>query len=175
MERLSGHPVEIRPASVPEPTESITEVRPDAPAPSPLDQVRRLGDELASAVDGLRAACPPMDRSTRWSWRARGSARHRAATEQLVYPLVDRLDPDDGADIVWYPAHHEQRTQRLLDRLEAGAPLSPWLADDLCAEVHVLLDELEVRVLPLLDAHLRDDPSARFVVQRDIESVLARG
>ena len=171
VERLSGRSVEIRPASVPEPSQPTTEAGSDAPEPSPLDEVRRLGEELVSAADALRTV--PADHQDQALDRMRHAlAGHRAATEQLVYPLVDHLDPDDGADIVWYPAHHERRTQRLVDRLDAGAPLSPWLVDDLCAEVHVLLDELEVKVLPLLEDHLRDDPRARLVLQQDVAAVV---
>ncbi len=170
VERLTGHPVEIRPASVPEPSQTPTTAGRDDPAPSPLDQLRRLGQELKSATDALRTV--PVDHQEHALdriWQA--LARHRAATEHLVYPLVDRLDPE-GADIAWYPAHHERRTQHLVDRLEAEAPLSPWLIDDLCAEVHLLVDELRAKVLPLLEERLRDDPQARLILQRDIEVVL---
>ena len=170
VQRLANHPVEIRPASVPEPSRPTTHVSPAMPSPSPLDQIRRVGQELASATDALRSV--PADQQEQALSRVHHAlARHRAATEQLVYPLVDHLDPD-GSDITWYPAHHERRTQHLVDRIEAGAPVSPQLVDDLCAEVHVLLDELGVKVLPLLDAHLRDDPQARLIVQQDIQAVM---
>ena len=170
VQRLANHPVEIRPTSVPEPSQRSERVGPTTPSPSALDEIRRVGQELASATDSLRAV--PADHQEQALARVRQAlARHRAATQQLVYPLVDRIVPD-GADVAWYPAHHERRTQHLVDRLGAGAPLSPRFIDELCAEVHVLLDELAVKVLPLLDTHLRDDPQAQRILRQDIGAVM---
>jgi hypothetical protein len=85
--------------------------------------------------------------------------RHRRATERLIYPLTARLSPDSGDDVVWFPERHEQHAARLLERLDLDLePVSPSLVDELCADVHASIIELDERVLPLLRDAIADDP-----------------
>ncbi len=85
---------------------------------------------------------------------------HRRAVEHIIYPLVSRFEPGIGDDVVWYPEHHEQRASRLLKRLDlAETAVSPRLVDELCADVHASLIEIDLRVLPLLESAIEGDPN----------------
>jgi Hemerythrin HHE cation binding domain len=126
-----------------------------AEAPHPalvplLDSHQRLEAQLAA----LRAA-PPGEVAAALRSLDDELHRHLDVAERYLYPLVSRLRPDDGDDIVRYPDRHERNALRLVDqvRLDPGTA-SPRLVDDIAVDVHRTILELERRVLPELQHHL---------------------
>jgi NADH:ubiquinone oxidoreductase subunit F (NADH-binding) len=154
--RLADRPVEITPTETHELDDSGPWESDDAPDPfAPLHELQdRLDDDLRS----VRAA-PPAQVNSRLRALRLDLERHRRATERLIYPLTARLSPDSGDDVVWFPERHEQHAARLLERLDLDLePVSPSLVDELCADVHASIIELDERVLPLLRDAIADDP-----------------
>ena len=98
---------------------------------------------------------------------------HRRVTERFLFPMIERMRPDDGEDIADFPDRHERNAQRLLDRLDSDpqAP-SPQLLDDIAADVHTSIVEIERRVLPVLQAGL--DETQEEELRDGIVSELAR-
>ena len=90
--------------------------------------------------------------------------RHLDVAERYLYPLVVRLRPDIGEDIVRYPDHHERNARRLLDQLRVEPEaLSPRLLDDIAVDLHRTIVELERRVLPELQRHLDERQRGRLL------------
>jgi NADH-quinone oxidoreductase subunit F len=100
--------------------------------------------------------------------------RHRRVSERLLYPLLERLDPEIGDDVAWYPEHREAHAARLAERLDLGTmPVTTHLLDELCADVHVSVIELDLRVLPLLAEHLAEDADQARLIAGDIVEEIA--
>ena len=93
-------------------------------------------DELRRATAGDRAAKIELVR--------RDFAAHRRVTERFLFPMVERVRPDDGEEIADFPDRHERNARRLLDRLSSDpSSASPQLLDDIAADVHTSLAEIE--------------------------------
>ena len=74
---------------------------------------------------------------------------HRRVTERFLFPMVERVRPDDGEEIADFPDRHERNAQRLLDRLSSDpSSASPQLLDDIAADVHTSLAEIELQRPP---------------------------
>ncbi|MFT3853236.1 MAG: NADH-ubiquinone oxidoreductase-F iron-sulfur binding region domain-containing protein [Ilumatobacteraceae bacterium] len=180
-QHLADEPVMLRPSHTPEPVEPADAAeghggpdRADGDAGvdrafDPLLDAHRLLEEhlaeLRRAAAGDRAAKVELVR--------RDLAAHRRVTERFLFPMVERVRPDDGEDIADFPDRHERNAQRLLDRLDADpASASPQLLDDIVADVHTSIEELELKVLPVLRAAL--DPEQEDELRGGIVSELAR-
>jgi NADH-quinone oxidoreductase subunit F len=100
--------------------------------------------------------------------------RHRRVSERLLYPLLERLDPEIGDDVAWYPEQREAHAARLAERLDLGTmPVTTHLLDELCADIHVSVIELDRRVLPLLADHLAGDADELRLIAGDIVEEIA--
>ena len=129
----------------------------------PFADLHRSHVRLETAIDALRTA-PPHHREALLHELRDELRRHHDATERYLYPLVRRLEPEIGADVAWYPEHHEHHAQRLLDRLDlAGIPAAPRLIDELCADVHASIIEIDRRLIPVIDAHLQRNQRERDI------------
>ena len=158
VQRLADQPVEITSghskserasSSTFEKTSSGDQIETDD-----FEAVSQLGRELSQQLDELRV-CVPDERQHRLDTLRDDIERYQQATERFVYPALERLDADSGADIAWYPEHHTQAAARLVRDLDLGAiPVSPRLVDQLCADVHASIIEVELRVLPLIERAL---------------------
>lgn len=147
--RYADTPVVIRP---PHRTESD---RGTTSAAAPVGGARLFGavhdadDRIEETLAAIRCAEP--GRRTELAERLRHEIElHHDAVERFVYPLLERVDPDEGTEVAWYPRRHEEVAERFLE----GEP------DDLdaaCDELHVSVLELERRVLPLLEHELEPD------------------
>ena len=94
--------------------------------------------ELRRATAGDRAAAVELVR--------KDLDAHRRVTQRFLFPMVERVRPDDGEDIADFPDRHERNAQRLLDRLASDpASASPQLLDDIAADIHTSLAEIEPR------------------------------
>ena len=177
-QRLENHPVEIRPAHIRERAVTVAAVSPahDEPSTDPFAPLHRLDERLEARLAALRGA-PSDTRSAALDELRADLDRHRHATETLIYPLVAKMaseiagDPDTGDNIVWYPEQHEEHAARLLQRLELDGPISPRLVDELCADVHASIIELEARVLPYLKEFLDDDTAEALRITADVEEL----
>jgi NADH:ubiquinone oxidoreductase subunit F (NADH-binding) len=156
VQRYADQGVVVRPAHVPEPGRRGAD-RPTVASPAtedPFASLHRSHARLETAIDALRTASPEGREALLHQLRDELS-RHRDATARYLYPVVQRIEPEIGADVAWYPEHHEHHAQRLLERLDlAGVPAEPRLIDELCADVHASIIEIDRRVIPLLEAHL---------------------
>lgn len=160
--RLADRPVEVTRSHTPEsdvpPEPDVPERSPGAQVPDPFAPLHELHDRLEADLRVARTA-PPEQRNDALEQVRTDLERHRRATERLIYPLTARLAPDLGNDVASFPRRHEQHAARMLDRLDLGRqPLAPALVDELCADVHVSIIELDRRVLPLLQRAVNDDP-----------------
>jgi NADH:ubiquinone oxidoreductase subunit F (NADH-binding) len=130
----------------------------DGAVPAPFEELHQLHRTLEADLAAVRAASG-ADVNRRLIALGPHLELHRRIAEHLIYPLVDRLDLDD--DLSWYPEHREQHAARLLQRLDLDeGPISPNLVDELCADVHTSIIELDLRLLPLIRRALDDDPDA---------------
>ncbi len=124
--------------------------------PAPFEKLHELHRELEADLASIRSARGPEVNERLVALRPH-LERHRRIAESLIYPLVDRLDADD--DLSWYPKRHGQHASRLLRRLDLDeGPIAPNLVDELCADVHTSIIELDLRLLPMLRRALGDDP-----------------
>ncbi len=166
--RLANQPVEITRPHTPQldvPAGSAVPADSDVPpdsswvqAADPFAPLHELHDRLEEDLRVVRTAAPEQRNDALERLRT-DLDRHRRATERLVYPLTARLAPDLGDDVVSFPKRHGQHAARLLDRLDLGRePLAPALVDELCADVHASIIELDRRVLPLLEQAVADNP-----------------
>ena len=172
-ERLENQPTEDTAVHVAEARTSAG----DAPTPGTLDvfaPVRELDAELQAQVSRVRSAGPREVHDELDTLR-RQLERHRRVSDRLLYPLLERLDPAIGDDVAWYPQRREEHAVRLAQRMDLGtAPITTRLIDELCADVHVSLIELDERVLPLLAEHFADlDTSEVETIAGDITEALA--
>ena len=175
VQRYAGRPVVIRPAHTPEATPLPTRARvPTTPgaehaAFAALDRSQaQIERTLASLREANVDARPALVAQL-----AAELERHRDATERFIFPALEHIDPDIGADITWYPIHHDHHARRLLERIAGlDAPISPALIDDLCAAIHVSVIETDRRVLPLLERDL--DQRRIRALEADTEAILER-
>lgn len=171
-QRYADMPVVVRPPHRPEPpVGSATPV-------SPLET-----DELFGAFHQSHERIEALLARLRW---VRSSdrrpvvadlrtelERHHEALERFVFPLLEQLEPEVGPDVVWYPEHHELAAERLLARLDDVEPTAAGrLVDDVCADVHASIVEVDRRVLPLVASELSDEHRRRLV-DHDVSAVLA--
>lgn len=162
-QRLADQPVRIGSPSVPE-----SGAPPDDPAATSDSAVtsflglRAAHDELESTVDRFRRA-DPADRIDIASDLHERLHRHLDLTQRFLHPAVTRIDQDGGEDMIGYPEDHERDALRLLDRIESTDSDMPGrLADELAAEVHRYVMEVQLRILPLIESHLDADGLARL-------------
>lgn len=138
----------------------------------PFHSVHEANRQMEESLSHLRSA-PPADRSDALASLTLQLERQKKAMEAIVYPAVSRLRPGVGDDIAWYPAHHEQHAHRLLEHLELGdTPISPRLVDELCADVHASIIEIDRRVLPVLEMAVADDPAEQDLLADAIDDFM---
>jgi NADH:ubiquinone oxidoreductase subunit F (NADH-binding) len=167
VERLADRPTEVTAVHVTEVDEKVGTV-PDQPDIDMFGPVRELHAALEQQVARVRTASPDRVHAELGELRDQ-LERHRRVSERLLYPLLERLEPEIGADVAWYPEQREEHAARLAERLDLGAmPVTPHLLDDLCADIHVSVIELDARVLPLLAEHLADDADEVRLIAGDI-------
>jgi hypothetical protein len=87
---------------------------------------------------------------------------HLDVLERFVFPELDRVEPDEAADIANYPRRHEERALRILDSLAAGrsAP-DTQVIRAAAVELEHALCEIEDRVVPQL-LRIDDATTARL-------------
>jgi hypothetical protein len=170
VERFADAPVEIRATHTPEsrrgesrPVMSGSPVRSDR-----FSAIHDVHTEIEDTMAALRAT-KPEDREFLLDRLRHLLDGHREVVETYLYPLVERLEPQLGADVTWYPKHHDHHAARLLSRLQsADESTGTRLLDDLCADIHASIIEIDRRVLPLLDRDL-DDPA----FERELDAIAA--
>ena len=174
VQRYADVSVVVRPAHVLE-RDGRGADRPVATARAADDPFAALHESharLGAAIDALRNADPDQRAALLGQLRDQ-LVRHCDATEHFLYPLLQQLEPEFGADVAWYPEHHEHHAKRLLDRLDlSDAPAATRLIDDLCADVHASIIEIDRRVIPIIDEHLMGSLQERQI-GADIESALS--
>ncbi len=174
-ERLIDHGVEVRPSHLAESddaTDGISQAPTALASRDAFDSLRNIEARLEADVDALRTSAPDERSSTLYDLR-RTLERHQRVTERFVYPLVRALDTEHGDEIAWYPQQHEQHATRLLHRLDLGnLALSGNLIDELCADVHASVVELQRRILPVLDAALATDEHEQSLVEAGVDDLV---
>jgi NADH-quinone oxidoreductase subunit F len=136
---------------------------PDTGGAQPFDALHRSHDRIMATMNDLRTA-EPAKRSDLADRLRDQLSRHRDAVERYVYPLLERIDPADGADVAWYPMHHDHEAGRLLDRLEDTDPsTAAGLLDDICADVYATIIEIDRAVLPRLASAVGDDEQLQLL------------
>ncbi len=178
VQRLADQPVEIDLVRTPEspgtgsgvPTAPEREV--PVPSPDPFGSIRTLGDDLTEGLEALRRSEPTDRREALRSLRHH-IERYQLATERIVFPMVERLDEEHGAEVAWYPEHHTQAAARLLRDLDLGSiPLSARLVDQLCIEIHTSILEVERRVLPLIERALADSRAEAALIAAGLDELI---
>lgn len=155
-QRLMDQPVEITVAGTGE-----RDLMPPPPV-QPATSTARFGpllqhdDRLENLCDLLRSVSP-VERPAAARRLHIELSRHIRVTQGLVYPLISRLAPGLDDDVTWYPAHHEQHAEHIIELLSASETVAPRQVDEICAAVHIVTRELEDRILPLLQAALDAD------------------
>ena len=173
VERLADQPTEVTAVHVAEVDSAEREGDVSEPDLDAFAPVRELHAELRRQVAQVRAA-PPDEVHHELGELRDLIERHRRVSERLLYPLLDRLDPDIGSDVSWYPEHREAHAARLAERLDLGAiPITTHLLDELCADVHVSVIELDERVLPLLAERLAGDVDEERLIAGGIVEEIA--
>lgn len=175
VQRYADSPVTIRPAHVRE-RASATALDggggSDRDSSDPFDVLHLSHRGIEGTIEELRSAAPDERRPLVERLGAE-LARHRGGLERYVYPLLDRLEPDIGADVAWYPMHHDHHAARLIERLgHAEQALSPHLIDELCADVHASIIEIDRRVLPLIENASISEPRLQAIAD-DVAADLA--
>ncbi|MEZ5406613.1 MAG: NADH-ubiquinone oxidoreductase-F iron-sulfur binding region domain-containing protein [Acidimicrobiales bacterium] len=170
-QRLADQPVEISLSPTAE-LDHPGERAGGLAAPEPFASLRRHDRTLDRLCTELRQAADTDERRRAATALRAGLERHMAATQGIVYPLVTRLAVGLDDDVVWYPARHESVARRLLDRLTDGPDLVVRQVDEICADVHVALRELEDRILPCLEGLLGREPELSLELDGDLADVL---
>ena len=153
-QHLADEPVTVRPAHTPEPDEAADEAQEDLGADHPFDPLLDAHRALEAHLAALRRAAPG-ERAASVEQVRHDLDAHRRVTERFLVPMVQRLRPDDGDDLAGYPERHVRDAQRLFDLLSADpASASPRLIDDIAADVHTFIEEVELAILPALHAGL---------------------
>ena len=167
VERLADQPVEVGVVHVAEADvdEGAVAEQPEIDMFAP---VHELDAALERQIGRVRTA--PSDRVHAELGVLRDQLeRHRRVSERLLYPLLERLEPEIGDDVAWYPERREAHAARLAERLDLGTiPVTPHLLDELCADIHVSVMELDQRVLPLLAGLLTDDADEVRLIAGDV-------
>lgn len=156
--RLADQPVDVTPQPSAELEISAAF---DSSVATPFEELRQLHRQLEADLAAARAATGAEVRQRLIALRPHLEL-HRRIAESLIYPLVDRLDVD--GDLSWYPEHREQHAARLLDRLDVEVPIAPQLLDEICADVHTSIIELDMRLLPMIRRALGDDPDELLLI-----------
>jgi NADH-quinone oxidoreductase subunit F len=167
IERLADQPVEVSAVHVVE----VDQDADTASGPAEIDMFRPLRELDAALVrQAARVRTASSDRVHAELADLRTQLeRHRRVSERLLYPLLERLEPEIGDDVAWYPERRETNAARLAERLDLGTiPITPHLLDELCADIHVSVVELDERVLPLLAEHLADDADRVRLIAGDV-------
>ncbi|MCB0994000.1 MAG: hypothetical protein KDB21_02835 [Acidimicrobiales bacterium] len=183
VQRLADRPVEVRSGQTAErPPAEQTHLAESAPTVDPGND-RRAVDIFAPLrlhAEVLERRCaalrhePPARQPVALDVLHTEMDQYSRATQGLVYPLLDRLAPELGDDVTWYPERHEERARRIMERLEENVALSPRQIDEICADVHLATRELEERVLPLLGAALEARPRTARDLPGDLVELLDR-
>ncbi len=171
-QHLADQPVEVRASHTPEPADEADAAEGHPGADHAFDPLLDAHRALEGHLTELRRAAVG-DRTAKLELVRRDLAAHRRVTERFLFPMVERIRPDDGEDIADFPDRHERNAQRLLDRLGSDpTSASPQLLDDIAADVHTSLAEIERRVLPVLQAGL--DETQEEELRDGIVAELAR-
>ncbi|MEZ5229060.1 MAG: NADH-ubiquinone oxidoreductase-F iron-sulfur binding region domain-containing protein [Acidimicrobiales bacterium] len=154
VQRLADQPVEIKAPRTAESTSPSTElgetINSSAADAGSFQSVTDLGRQINDEVGALRRVAPEEREQLLHELR-RDSERYERAMEGVVFPALERLDPDEGPEITWYPAQHTKAAKQIVADLDLGStPLSSRLVDQLCASITVSIDEVEEGVLPRL-------------------------
>jgi len=153
-QHLADQSVTVRASHTPELTGEADAAEGHPGADHAFDPLLDAHRQLEAHLGELRRATV-ADRSAKLELVRKDLAAHRRITERFLFPMVERVRPADGDDIADFPDRHERNAQRLLDRLGSDpASASPQLLDDIAADVHTSLAEIERRVLPVLRANL---------------------
>jgi NADH-quinone oxidoreductase subunit F len=167
VERLANQPTEATAVHVAEADRRRAE-QADLPDIDVFAPVRELHATLERQVARVRSASSDQVHAELAELREQ-IERHRRVSERLLYPLLERLEPEIGDDVAWYPEHREAHAARLAERLDLGTmPVTTHLLDELCADIHVSIIELDQRVLPLLAAHVAGDTGEERLIAGDI-------
>lgn len=173
-QRYADMPVVVRPTHRPEPSRSVGEtvvVAPPTPEVELFGALHRSHDRIEGLLDRVRRA-DGLDRADAIHDLRCELELHRDALERFVFPLLEQLEPTIGPDVVWYPLHHEEAAVRLAERLDAlDTSASARLVDELCADVHASIIEVDRRVLPMVASGL-DDEHRRRLVDSDVSAVI---
>jgi hypothetical protein len=165
-QHLADTAVLVRPSHTPEPADAADLAEGQAGADHAFDVLLASHRTIEEHLDGLRRA-PAADRSAALAHLRDDLDAHRRVVQRFIAPMVERVDPDDGEEIVDFPDRHERNALRLLDRLgHDPASASPQLLDDLAADVRTTIIEIELRVLPLLQERL--DPETEDLLRDGI-------
>lgn len=153
---------------------------PEAPAGTPSS-----ADDRPELFVGLRESHRSIEEAVARMRGADASACHEAArelhevlsrhldvTQRFLHPATQRVEQVAGEEIIWYPEAHEREALRLLDRIESVGPDLPGrVIDELAADVHRYVLEVELRILPLIEAHM--DPNEQIKLDGAIASALS--
>jgi len=163
-QHLADQPVTIRPPHTPEPSTRADAAEHSTTTADPsLAPLLRSHDRLEVELATLRAA-PPAGVAAALESLDAELRRHLDVAERYLYPLMTRVRPDIGDEIVRYPDRHERNAQRLVDRLRTDPrAVAPRLIDDIAVDVHRTILELERRVLPELQRQLASAQSDRLL------------
>lgn len=171
-QHLANQPVSVRASHTPEPAADADAAEGHPGADHAFDSLFDAHRTLEEHLAELRRATAG-DRAAKVELVRKDLEAHRRVSERFLFPMVERVRPDDGDEIADFPDQHERNALRLLDRLSADpASASPQLLDDIAADVRTSIVELERRVLPVLQANL--DPQQEAELRDGIDSELAR-
>ncbi len=171
-QHLADRPVAVRASHTPEPADQADGAEGHPGADHAFDPLLAAHRALEGHLTELRRATV-ADRTAKLELVRKDLAAHRRVSERFLFPMIERIRPDDGEDIADFPDRHERNAQRLLDRLGSDpASASPQLLDDIAADVHTSLAEIERRVLPVLQAGL--DETQEEELRDGIVAELAR-
>lgn len=165
-QRLADRGVHI---SEPEVTEAPAGTPSTAgPQPELFVGLRESHRDIEQAVACLRSA-DPHERLDAAGELHGVLSRHLDVTQRFLHPATLRIEEVSGEEIIWYPEAHEREALRLLDRIECtGADAPGRVIDELAADVHRYVLEVELRILPLIEANM--DRNELLKLDRAIET-----
>jgi NADH:ubiquinone oxidoreductase subunit F (NADH-binding) len=166
VQRLADRPVHISTPRVPEaPKGTPSSAGAD---PALFTGLRESHRDLEEAVDRLRRA-GPGDCPAAASELHEVLSRHLDLTQRFLHPAAIRVEQVAGEEIIGYPEVHEREALRLLDRIECSGVDAPGrVLDEVAADVHRYVIEVELRILPLIEKHM--DRNEQVKLDRAIET-----
>lgn len=166
VQRLADRPVHISPSRVAEAPKGTPST---ASADSePFAGLRESHRALEETVQRLRRSAP-VDRLEACSELHEVLSRHLDLTQRFLHPAALRVEQTVGEEIIRYPEAHEREALRLLDRIDCTGVDSPGrILDELAADVHRYVIEVDLRVLPLIERHM--DRNEQVKLDRAIET-----